>query len=546
MSFGELAAAEAALRPDHALRNPRLRQAADLLNDGRYAAASRIVREHLEAQPADASGFWLLAEIATRQKQDREAERLVTKALQFAPNSVPLRHAYGRALLRSKKFDSALRVADELVKIEPTNPLFQSLRALACEGVGDNAAAGKAWKDILERYPDQPDFWRRYGHVLRAAGARAACIDAYRKAIEIDPAFGHAYWALANLKTYRFTDAELALMEEQLAREDLSAADRVAILFSLGRAYGDRKEYQKSFAQYARANALQRLEANHDPDLLTRYVARCKRIFTPEFFAARRGHGCDSREPIFLVGMMRAGSTLVEQILASHSQVEGTRELFELAQIAGEMENEAGERLPEILENVDVGALGRWGGRYHESVRVHRRQERRPFFLDKMGANFVHVGLLHLILPRAKIVDVRRHPLACGFSNFAEYFASGQNFAYRLPDIGRMYRDYVELMAHFDRVLPGKVHRVFYEQLIEDPEREVRRLLDYLALPFETSCLQFYNTGRVLTTASSEQVRQPIYRAALEQWRNYEPWLGPLKAALGPVLEAYPAVPEFS
>lgn len=545
MTFGEIAAAEAALSPEHGLRNPRLREAADLLNNGRHAASARILREYLKAQPADANALWLLAEIATRQKQDQKAETLLAEALQSAPDSIPLRHAHGRTLLRAKKFESALRIANELVNIEPGNPFFQSLRALALEGLGDNAGAGEAWKRILDRHPDQPDFWRRYGHVLRAAGQRDACIEAYRKAIQIDPSFGLAHWALANLKTYRFTDAEVALMEEQLARDSLAANDRIPILFSLGRAYGDRGDYRNSFAQYARANALQRLEANHDPDLLARYVARCKALFTQEFLAAREGQGCQSSEPIFLVGMMRAGSTLVEQILASHPQVEGTRELFELSQTVSEMEADSGQRVPELLQNVGASALRRWGQNYLDAVHLHRREQHRTRFLDKMGANFVHVGLLHLILPNAKIVDVRRHPLACGFSNFAEYFASGQNFAYRLSDIGRMYRDYVELMAHFDRVLPGKVHRVFYEQLIENPEHEIRRLLDYLGLSFDPACLEFYKTGRVLTTASSEQVRQPIYREALEQWRNYEQWLGPLRSALGPVLDLYPAVPEF-
>jgi hypothetical protein len=317
----------------------------------------------------------------------------------------------------------------------------------------------------------------------------------------------------------------------------------------LGKAFGDAKAFDKSFAQYARGNALHRLGLKHDPDVLTRYVARCKTLFTPEFFRARRGYGCPDNAPIFLVGMMRAGSTLVEQILASHSQVEGTRELFESVALVKRMEAEAAARdgppLPDLLKEVDAAACRILGNFYLESVRVHRKRG-RLFFIDKMGANFARIALLHLVLPNARIVDVRRHPLACGLSIFTELFAAGQNFAYRLSDIGRMYRDYVELMAHFDRALPGKVHRVFYEDLVEHPEREIRRLLDYLELPFEAGCLEFYNTDRVLTTASSEQVRKPIYRDALEQWRAYEPWLGPLKSALGPVLDKYPAVPDFA
>jgi len=548
MAFGELAAAEAALRPDHGLRNPRLREAAALLDTGRYPAAHHILDEYLKTEPSSIRALWLLAELATREDQNAEAERLLAQALQFGPESVPLQYSYGQTLLRTKKFERALQIAEELQNHEPANPLFQALRALALEELGDNAGAGAAWEQILARHSREPDCWLRYGHVLRAAGARDRCIEAYRKAMQLDPGFGRMYWALASLKTYRFTNPEIGQMEGQLARDDLPTDDRIAILFSLGRAYGDRGEHRKSFSHYARANALQRLQIHYDPELLTRYVARGKAVFTPAFLAAREGQGCNSREPIFLVGMMRAGSTLVEQILASHSQVEGTRELFELSRLAKEMEasaDAAGQLLPELLQKQDAQALRRWGERYLEAVTVHRRQKDRPRFLDKMGANFAHVGMLHLILPNAKIVDIRRHPLACGLSNFAEHFLSRQNFACRLSDLGRLYRDYVELMAHFDLVLPGKVHRVFYEKLIEDPESEVRRLLDYLGLPFEDRCLEFYNTDRVVTTASSEQVRQPIYREALEQWRNYEPWLGPLKSALGPVLDSYPGVPEF-
>ena len=354
--------------------------------------------------------------------------------------------------------------------------------------------------------------------------------------------------SLANLKTYRFSDADIARMEAELVKPAASQESRAALNFALGKAYGDREQYAKSFEYYARGNAIQRLSLKHDPDVLTAYVARCKPLFTPELFATRADSGSARRDPIFLVGMTRSGSTLVEQILASHSAIEGTRELTELAAVAKYIENEIAPRydskFPDVLAALGAGEFQALGERYLESVRRYLTLG-RPFFTDKMGSNFVYIGMLQLILPNAKIVDVRRHPLACCWSNFTQLFTSGQNYAYRLTDLAHLYRDYADLMAHWDRVLPGKVHRVLYEQLVAEPEVEIRRLLAYLDLPFEESCLQFHSNARAVSTVSSEQVRRPIYTDGLEQWRNYEPWLGQLRTALGPVLDNYPAVPAF-
>jgi hypothetical protein len=280
--------------------------------------------------------------------------------------------------------------------------------------------------------------------------------------------------------------------------------------------------------------------------VLAAYVAGCKKFFTPEFFARRKDFGAPGRGPVFIVGMMRAGSTLVEQILASHSQVEATRELADLSAISRQLQADAtakGISYWQRLERIDAEEAARLGTRYLSAVEPHRRLG-KPLFLDKMGANFALVGLIRLILPEAKIVDVRRHPMACGFSVFTQLFPSGQNDCYRLGEIGQQYRHYVELMAHFDAVQPGTVHRVFYEDLVACPEREVRRLLDHLGLAFEPGTLEFHKSTRAVTTVSAEQVRRPIYQDALEQWRHYEPWLGPLADSLGPALAAYPAVPE--
>lgn len=540
------AKAAESLRPRQPLRHPRLREAAALLDDNRSGPAAKLLREFLNGHPRDATALHLLAETAMRQGRSEEAEAVLAQCLDLSPDSLAARFSYANTLLQLRKPEAALREADALLDREAGNPLFRRLKAIALELTGDYAGSAACWRALVEDYPAERDCWLRYGHVLRAMGLREDCVAAYRRAIEIDPAFGGAYWSLADLKRFRFGETEIAQMEAQLARSHHAAADRTRLHFSLGKAYADLGAFDKSFDHYAKANALHRVGLKHDPDVLTAYVGRCKSLFTAEFFRARPGFGCDSRDPIFIVGMARSGSTLVEQVLASHPKVEGTRELSDLASLARRLQSEGPRAAdyPAMLEKLDAAAATRLGEQYLERTRIQRNPD-RPFFTDKMGANFAHLGLLQLILPKAKIVDVRRHPLACGWSIFAQLFPEGQNDAYRLADIGRLYRDYVDLMDHFDRALPGKAHRVFYEELVAGPEAEIRRLLDYLELPFERSCLQFHDTARTVTTASSEQVRSPIYRDALDQWRSYEAWLGPLKAALGPVLDAYPAVPSF-
>jgi tetratricopeptide (TPR) repeat protein len=532
-----------ALRPGRSLHHPRLREAATFFEAKRFRLATKSLREFLKAHPRDASALLLMAEIAAGQRRNADAETLLSQCLELAPDFTAARYSYANALLRAGKPEEALIELAELLEQEPKNPLFRSLKAVALEAIEDCAASAALWRELIEDYPGRPECWVRYGHSLRAMGLREDCIAAYRKVIELDPSCGDAWWSLADLKTFRFGQDEIEQMESQLAKTDLPAEDRTQLHFALGKACADLKLYQKSFNNYARGNAIHRVGLEHNPDVLTAYIARCKSLFTADFFHERPGSGCSSKEPIFLVGMTRSGSTLIEQILASHSQIEGTRELSDLAALAKLLQADIGPGYPLGLEKVGAPALERLGERYLERARVHRKRG-RPFFTDKMGPNFAHLGLLQLILPNARIVDVRRHPLACGFSNFTQLFPEGHNDAYRLTDIGRLYRDYVELMAHFDRVLPEKVHRIFYERLVAQPETEIRRLLDYLGLPFEHACLQFHDTERVVTTVSSEQVRSPIYRDALERWRHFEPWLAPLIQTVGPVLTAYPSVPE--
>jgi tetratricopeptide (TPR) repeat protein len=395
---------------------------------------------------------------------------------------------------------------------------------------------------VLARHPQQPKGWMSYGHALKTVGRSADCAAAYRKAVDQAPSLGEAWWSLANMKTYRFSEADLAAMEAQLAREDLERDDRLHLDYALGKAHEDAGRYAESFDHYARGAALRRAQVPYDPAVMSQHVARAKAVLTAELFASRAGQGCLAPDPIFILGLPRAGSTLVEQILASHSAVEGTMELPDVTAMARRLKD--GSPYPEVLATLTPEDLKALGEEFLARTRVQRKTD-RPLFIDKMPNNWAHIGLIALMLPNARIIDARRHPMGCCFSGFKQHFARGQNFSYGLEDIGRYYADYVELMAHVDAVLPGRVHRVIYESMIEDPEAEIRALLAYCGLPFEESCVNFHENDRAVRTASSEQVRRPIFKDAVEHWQNYESWLDPLKTALGPVLSSYPAAPEF-
>ena len=389
-------------------------------------------------------------------------------------------------------------------------------------------------------------FWHGYGHAARVVMQDdKTIIDAYRKCVEIDPAYGAAWWGLADLKTYRFSPAEIATMREQLKRDDIHDGNRCQVEFALGKALEDNGAYAESFEHYHQGNALRRPYVPYDANTIHSNMKLLKEFYTPDFFSARKNTGCPSADPIFIVGMPRAGSTLIEQILASHSRIEGTMELPDMGNIVGESIREQEKTFPTFLLDFDGAALRGFGEEYLERTRFQRRLG-RPFFTDKAGNNFVHIGLIQVILPNAKIVDARRHPLACGFSCYKQAFAAGAlHLAYDQTDIGRYYRDYVEMTAHYDNVLPGRVHRMFHEDLVRDPETEIRRLLEYCGLPFEEQCLRSHETDRSVRTSSSQQVRQPIQKKAVEAWQHYEAWLQPMKDALGDVLTRYPDVPEF-
>jgi tetratricopeptide (TPR) repeat protein len=529
-------------------RNPQLQQAAAAMITNDLPTAERLLKEHLKKAPTDVPAIRMLAEVAVRCGREEDARKLLERCLELAPTFAAARYNHAVLLHRLNDSAAALVEIERLLAGDPRNPGYRNLHAVILSRIGEYARSSRIYEELLSEYPANAKAWLSYGHVLKTEGRQDQCIDAYRKSIARDPAFGEAYWSLANLKTFRFDEADLSAMQAQLARTGLDDASRLQFHFALGKAYEDAGNYAKSFEHYAKGNELERARSRYDADRNTARIRRLKTIFSREFFAARAGSGCDAPDPIFIVSLPRAGSTLLEQILSSHSMVEGTTELPEITTMAKGLRDQAGSdeiaAYSQVLASMGAAALRELGEQYIERTRIHRKTD-RPFFIDKMPNNFLHVGMIHLMLPNAKIIDARRHPLACCFSNFKQYYARGQRFSYGLADMGRFYRDYVELMAHFDEVLPGRIHRVIYERMVEDTKAEVRRVLDYCGLPFEPGCLRFYENERAVRTASSEQVRQPIYREGVEQWRHYEAWLDPLKAALGPVLDTYSVVPRF-
>jgi tetratricopeptide (TPR) repeat protein len=520
----------------HSTRDPRLLEAAVALVENRVPDAEARLREHLRHAPTDVAAIRMFAEVAARVGRNEDALNLLERCLELAPGFDAARQNYALLLHRSNQPEQALAELDRLLASEPAHLGYRNLKAVVLCRIGDYEPAISIYTELLAQYPGHARMWVSHGHALKTAGHSERAIAAYRESLRLEPSFGEVWWSLANLKTFRFDADELAVMRTQLARMDLAEDDRLHLEFAIGKALEDAGDYAASFRHYAQGNAIRRAQLHYSADDTSARVQHIRTQYTRDFFAARESGGSSARDPIFIVGLPRAGSTLIEQILSSHSQVEGTMELPEVTSITRllRLQGDADAALPYhgALAALDAEALRALGERYLAHTRIQRKTS-APLFIDKMPNNFMHIGLIHLMLPNATIIDARRHPLACCFSVFKQHFARGQNFSYSLDDVGRYYRDYVSLMAHFDRVLPGRIHRVDYEHMVEDTEGEVRRLLEHCGLPFEASCLQFFQNPRPVRTASSEQVRQPIYREGLDQWRHYETWLGPLQQALG-------------
>jgi predicted Zn-dependent protease len=536
-AVGDAAGADAAhaRQIQAATHDPQLLQAAAALCDNRIPVAETLLRNHLRRFPTDVAAIRMLAEVAARLGRYLDAETLLARALELAPSFTAARQNYALILHREAKAAAALREVERLLAQDPRNPSHRNLKAAVLGTIGEYEQSIAIYATLLAEYPYQPKIWISYGHALKTAGRQSECVAAYRRTLQLAPTMGEAYWSLANLKTFRFQTADLEAIRSQLARPDLSDEDRCFFEFALGKALEDGGDYAASFEHYAQGNRRRRAQVSYDAEELSELVRRSKALLDTDFFSQRAGCGAQAPDPIFIVGLPRAGSTLLEQILASHPAVEGTMELPDLMAIARSLSGRARDKTttpyPQALVDLNARQCRQLGEQYLERTRIHRKSA-APFFIDKMPNNFAHVGLIQLALPNARIIDARRHPLGCCFSAFKQHFARGQNFSYTLEELGRYYRDYVELMAHFDVVLPGRVHRVVYEDLIDNTEAEVRRLLEYCGLPFDERCLRFYENARAVRTASSEQVRKPIFRDGIEQWRNYEAYLGPLKDAL--------------
>jgi Flp pilus assembly protein TadD len=523
-------------------RHPELRNAAAFLRKGNLANAERLTREVLRKDPTDVVAIRMLATIGAKLGQLEDAAHLLERCLELAPDFHVARRAYTVVLYRRQELEQALAQVEILLKAEPNNPNYLILKGTILVRKGDHVAALHLYERIFEHYPNESTAHMNYGHTLKTVGRLEDAIKAYRTSIGLRPATGECYWSLANLKTFRFSDDDIEDMRSQFAPEGGDPDDQAHLAFALGKALEDRREFDESFGFYASGNAIRRQRHRYDAKVNVVNTARSMRTLDRSFFAERKGWGCPAPDPIFIVGLPRAGSTLLEQILASHSLVEGTAELPDIVAISRKLGRKSRKNpasyYPEILTKLSGEEARALGESYLSTTQVQRRGA--PFFIDKMPNNFRHIGLIHLILPNARIIDARRHPMAGCFSCFKQLFARGQTFTYDLKDLGRYYRDYVSLMDHWDEVLPGRVHRAQYENMVDDTEAQIKGVLEYCGLDFEEQCLRFYETERAIRTPSAEQVRKPVYKEGLEHWRNYEKHLGPLKEALGPVLERYP------
>jgi len=521
---------------------PELLSVRNMTAEGHYYKAERLCRLFLKANPTYVEGMRLLADLGVKSGVLDDAEFLLESAVEFEPKNPFARHDYMTVLYRRQKYEQSLNQAKILVNSDPNNLDHQISFANQSVAVGDYDAALEIYDRAIEVRPHSAELHLVHGHALKTIGEVEPAVNAYRNAYQARPSFGDAYWSLANLKTYRFTGDEVASMQVNESDESTTVEDRAHLCFALGKYFEDTEGYADSAEYYLRGNAMRKSQLRYEPQQMTHRLNLQKEICTETLFEKNIDGGHEAADPIFIVGLPRAGSTLLEQILASHSQVDGTLELPNIPamafRLAGRLRVDEEPLYPAVLHDLTPEQLQKMGEDFIEDTRVHRQGA--PYFIDKMPNNFRHIGLIQLMLPNAKIIDARRHPMACCFSGFKQLFASGQEFTYGLEEIGSYYRDYVELMDHWDKVLPGKVLRVQYEDVVADLETQVRRILDYCGLPFEASCLEFHKTERSVRTPSSEQVRQKIYKTGLEQWRHYEPWLDPLKDALGPVLQRYP------
>ena len=522
---------------------PQLNTAINYVREGALGKAEALLRTYLRDQPNDVNAIRLLGEVGLSLGALKDAEQLLARAVQLAPDYAPARFAYANALYRRHRHEQSLEELAVLLATDPENPDWLTLQAACRVDINDHEGALPILAQITNNNPDHRQAWLSLGHAQRAVGDTHAAIQAYEEAIRLGSRAGEAWWSLANLKTYQFSDHQIDTMRRLAKDSQCDYRDYYHVLFALGKALEDRSEYQDSMAAYAKGNQVRARAVPWDMSAFEDDTRRICDFFNRRLFTEHKNSGHTAPDPIFVVGLPRAGSTLIEQILASHSMIEGTAELADIIAIARDLSGKRRRgdqsQYPQSLAALQPDQIAELGVRYIERTRTQRKTA-APFFVDKMPNNFSHVGLIKLILPNAKIVDARRHPMDCCFSGYKQLFASGQGFTYGLKRIGHYYRWYIETMNHWDEVLPSAVHRVYHEALLNDPTAEVKRLLDYCGLPFEEQCLSFHTTERKVRTASSEQVRQPLNRSGIGRWRAFETWLKPLEEALGDTLSDYP------
>jgi tetratricopeptide (TPR) repeat protein len=515
--------------------------ATSYFSDGEFDPAEQIIRTYLLNVGNDVEGMRLLARIGMAREVLDDAEILLEAVLKIAPEYRAARYDYACVLFERHLYTRACEEIEKLLAIDPRHPDYRTLYASASVGLGEHDRAIVLYRELLQELPGAADLHLSMAHSLKTQGKQAEAIEAYRAATAARPNFGDAYWSLANLKTYRFSDEEIGRMLAEVASPATPLIDRYHLCFALGKAFEDRGDYAESWRHYAQGNALKRSESRYRPEMIETNTHKQIDVCTREFFINHADVGDPSPDPIFIVGLPRSGSTLLEQILASHSLVEGTQELADIPRtvldLQGRDPNLDDPRYPGVLTDMQPEDFRKLGEKYLRDTRIYRGN--KPYFIDKMPNNFRHLGLIHLMLPNAKIIDARREPMACCFSNLKQLFATGQEFTYSVEDIARYYRTYLELMEHWDEVLPGRVLRVYHEDVVDDLEGNVRRILDFCGLPFEPNCLEFHKTERSVRTASSEQVRRPIFKDGVDQWVKYEPYVDPLRQALGDALNRY-------
>jgi len=506
-----------------------------MMHEGQLYKAEKLCRHYLQNHPHHLEAMRLLAAIGVQLNIYDDAEFLLESALEMEPDFDLARVDYVGVLQKRQKFERAFEEAGKLRERLPGNPSAELTFANQASAVGRYDEALAVLDGLIERGHEPANVQMLRGHALKTVGHHDEAVDAYRAAYAARPELGDAWWSLANMKTFRFDEQEMQRMHGLVESGELTRADEYNLCFALGKAHEDRGEFERSFDYYARGNRLKKAELRYDAERMQADFDRQKAFFTPERAAQFRGCGAEARDPVFIVGLPRAGSTLVEQILASHSRVDGTLELPNILatvhRLNGRLQRGQEPRYPGVLADLPAERFEEMGRAYIEDTRVHRKDA--PLFTDKMPNNFRHIGLILSILPGARIIDARRAPMACCFSGFKQQFAEGQEFTYSLEDIGKYYAGYVDLMDHWRRLYPDSILQVNYEDVVEDLEPQVRRMLEFLDLPFEQDCVEFHRTRRSVRTASSEQVRQPIYRSGIEQWRHFEPWLDDLKSALG-------------